>query len=62
MTAPLPRPGILDIQAYQAGESKIPGKSKIIKLASNESPLGASPQVAAAITAGFDSLIGRAHV
>jgi histidinol-phosphate aminotransferase len=56
MTAPLPRPGILDIQAYQAGESKIPGKSKIIKLASNESPLGASPQVAAAITAGFDSL------
>lgn len=56
MTVPAPRAGILDIQPYQAGESKIPGKTTVIKLASNESPLGCSPQVAAAISAGFATL------
>ena len=44
-----PRPGILDIQPYVGGESTIPGVSRVIKLASNESALGASPAAVAAI-------------
>lgn len=39
---PLPRPGILDIDPYIPGESKIPGGVKPAKLSSNETPLGAS--------------------
>ncbi len=45
---PQPRSKILDIQPYVAGESK-GGADKIIKLASNESSLGPSPNVAEAI-------------
>ncbi len=56
MNAPFPRPGVLDIAPYQPGESKIPGKDRIIKLASNETPLGASPKVRDAIIGGIDSL------
>ncbi|WP_417319560.1 histidinol-phosphate transaminase [Emcibacter sp.] len=44
-----PRKGILDITPYKPGESKIAGVDRIIKLASNESPLGASPKVYAAL-------------
>lgn len=44
MNTPLPRPGILDINAYVPGESKVPGGIKPAKLSSNETPLGASPQ------------------
>lgn len=44
MTAPTPRPGILDIEAYVPGESSVPGGKKPIKLSSNETPLGPSPQ------------------
>ncbi|MDS4072808.1 MAG: histidinol-phosphate transaminase [Defluviicoccus sp.] len=43
------RPGILDIQPYIGGESAIPGVARVIKLASNESALGASPAAVAAI-------------
>jgi len=43
MTAPTPRPGILDIQAYVPGDSKVVGAGKTIKLSSNETPLGPSP-------------------
>lgn len=39
---PQPRPEILSIKAYAPGESKVAGKSKIYKLASNENPLGPS--------------------
>jgi histidinol-phosphate aminotransferase len=45
--APIPRPGIMDIQAYVPGKSSAKG-SKIHKLSSNESAVGAS---AAAIAA-----------
>lgn len=45
--APVPKPGILDIQAYVPGESSVPGL-KPIKLSSNETPLGPSPQAVAA--------------
>lgn len=43
------RPGILDIQPYIGGESVVPGVARVIKLASNESALGASPAAVAAI-------------
>jgi histidinol-phosphate aminotransferase len=41
--APTPRPGVLAIEAYVPGESKLPGGVKPIKLSSNETPLGPSP-------------------
>jgi histidinol-phosphate aminotransferase len=39
-----PRPGIMTIAPYVGGESSLPGQNRIIKLASNESPLGPSPR------------------
>lgn len=41
---PKARPGILDIEAYVPGESKVPGGIKPAKLSSNETPLGPSPR------------------
>lgn len=49
MTAPLPRPGIMDIKAYVGGESALEGVSTIIKLSSNEGALGPSPKAAEAL-------------
>lgn len=40
---PTPKPGILSIAPYVGGKSKA-GDKKVIKLSSNESPLGASPK------------------
>ncbi len=40
---PIPRPGILEIDAYVPGESKVPGGIVPSKLSSNETPLGPSP-------------------
>lgn len=48
MTAPTPRPGILDIRPYVAGSSSASGGKKVHKLSSNESALGASPLAVAA--------------
>ena len=42
--APAPRPGILDIAAYVPGKSALPGTGPIVKLSSNETPLGPSPK------------------
>ena len=47
--APAPRPGVLDIEAYVPGKSHAPAGVRLHKLSSNETPLGPSPQVAAAI-------------
>lgn len=44
-----PRPGILEIAPYVGGESSIPGRERIIKLASNESALGPSPRAVEAL-------------
>lgn len=53
--APTPRPGVLAIEAYVPGESKVPGGVKPIKLSSNETPLGPSPAAVAAYkAAGLD--------
>ena len=40
---PVPRAGIMDIEAYVPGRSSAPGAAKIHKLSSNETPLGPSP-------------------
>jgi histidinol-phosphate aminotransferase len=48
IAAPQPKPGILEIDAYVPGESKLPAGLKPIKLSSNETPLGPSPKAIAA--------------
>ena len=39
-----PKPGIQDISLYVGGESQISGRKDVIKLSSNENPLGPSPR------------------
>jgi len=48
---PIPRPGILDIAPYVPGTSALPGAGKVIKLSSNETPLGPSPRAVEAYLA-----------
>ena len=43
-TRPEPRPGVLDIAPYVPGRSKSTGGTRLHKLSSNETPLGASPR------------------
>jgi histidinol-phosphate aminotransferase len=43
-----PQPGILEIAPYQGGESRLAGHAEVLKLSSNENPLGASPAAVAA--------------
>ncbi|MEX2199930.1 MAG: histidinol-phosphate transaminase [Dongiaceae bacterium] len=45
---PIPRPGILDVAAYVGGEHSLPGVNRVIRLASNENPLGPSEKAMAA--------------
>src|SRR5690606_6478317 len=47
-TVPQPRPGVLEIDPYVPGESKLPSGLVPIKLSSNETPLGPSPKALAA--------------
>ncbi|SFV36772.1 histidinol-phosphate transaminase [Hyphomicrobium facile] len=56
VTAPIPRPGILDIAAYVPGESKAGGGLPPVKLSSNETPLGPSPAAIAAFKAAAGEL------
>ncbi len=53
---PLPRAGVLEIDAYVPGKSAAPAGVKQHKLSSNETPLGASPQAIAAYKAVADKL------
>ncbi len=57
MTAPQPRPGILDIAPYVGGEARAEGADRLIRLASNEGALGPSPKAAAA----YRELAGELH-
>ncbi len=43
-----PKPGLAEVGHYMVGISRLPGFDRIIKLSSNESPLGASPLATAA--------------
>ena len=49
--APVPRPGILNIDSYVPGTSRLPGDGPVIKLSSNETPLGPSPSAVEAARA-----------
>lgn len=50
------RPRVAEIDAYVAGESEIPGRSKIYKLSSNENPFDASKAAVEAYKAAAGSL------
>ncbi|MBL4690224.1 MAG: histidinol-phosphate transaminase [Rhodospirillales bacterium] len=50
MSAPSPRPGIMDIAPYVGGESTLDGQDRVIKLSSNENAFGPSPLAVAAYT------------
>ncbi len=50
-----PRNGILNITPYKAGDAKIEGFDRVIKLASNESPMGPSPAAIAAAKGAIDA-------
>jgi histidinol-phosphate aminotransferase len=52
---PAPKAGILEIEAYVPGKSNAKG-TKIHKLSSNESPIGASPKAVEAFTAASAKL------
>jgi histidinol-phosphate aminotransferase len=45
---PVPRPGVMAIEAYVPGKSAAPAGVRVIKLSSNETPLGPSPKAAEA--------------
>jgi histidinol-phosphate aminotransferase len=64
LARPMPKPGINDIAPYVPGKSGARG-SRVFKLSSNESPLGASPRAVAAYQAAASSLAlypdGTAH-
>jgi histidinol-phosphate aminotransferase len=47
-TAPRPRPEVLKISSYVAGEAKVPGVNRIVKLSSNEGAFGPPPGAMAA--------------
>ena len=53
---PIPRGGVLDINAYVPGRSEAPGAAKVFKLSSNETPLGPSPKAIEAYRAAGDHL------
>ncbi|MCL4187927.1 MAG: histidinol-phosphate transaminase [Rhodobacteraceae bacterium] len=51
-----PQPGILDIALYVAGDSKVAGVDRPLKLSSNENPFGPSPAAIEAFRAAAGSL------
>jgi len=56
MSAPRPRPGILDIDLYVGGKSQVDGAARVIKLSSNEGALGPSPKALEAYRAKAEDL------
>jgi histidinol-phosphate aminotransferase len=73
--SPQPRPGILKIANYVAGDKSLPGSARTAVLSANESPLGPSPRAVEAARAVMSSVhlypdadtralneaLGRAH-
>ncbi|MDO5646567.1 histidinol-phosphate transaminase [Paracoccus sp. (in: a-proteobacteria)] len=51
-----PQPGIMDIALYVSGESALAGRDDVLKLSSNENPLGCSPRAAEAFQAAAGAL------
>jgi histidinol-phosphate aminotransferase len=56
MTAPRPRPGILEIEPYVGGKAHAAGGKPAIKLSSNESAIGPSPKAVQAYAAAATAL------
>ena len=56
LMSPEPKPGIFEISPYVGGRASVPGVAKVHKLSSNESPLGPSPKVFAALDEAKSSL------
>ncbi len=56
MTKITPQPGILDIAPYQGGASHVAGIENVVKLSSNENPLGPSDKAKAAYARAGHSL------
>ena len=56
MTAITPQPGIMQIELYVSGKSAIAGRADVLKLSSNENPLGAPPSATAAIAAAASAV------
>ena len=53
---PEPKPGILDITAYQPGKAKVDGVENPVKLSSNENILGSSEHAREAFKSAVDTL------
>ena len=51
-----PQPGILDIALYEGGKAKLAGQTQVLKLSSNENPLGPSPAALAALRSASPDL------
>lgn len=49
MTKIKPQPGIMEIALYQGGASQLPGHNDVLKLSSNENPLGPPPSAMKAV-------------
>jgi histidinol-phosphate aminotransferase len=49
MSRPVPRPNVLEIDAYVPGKAAAPGSGRVFKLSANESPLGPSPRAVQAL-------------
>lgn len=56
MSKLLPQPGIMDISLYQGGASAIAGRTEVLKLSSNENPLGPVPAAIAAAQAALPDM------
>ncbi|WP_299909347.1 histidinol-phosphate transaminase [uncultured Paracoccus sp.] len=50
------QPGIMEIALYVSGESKLAGRSDVLKLSANENPYGCSPAATAAFQAAATDL------
>jgi histidinol-phosphate aminotransferase len=53
---PVPRPGVVAIEAYMPGKSAAPAGVRLHKLSSNENPLGPSPEAREAYRAAAEKL------
>ena len=58
---PRPNPGIMEIALYQGGKSAIAGRTDVLKLSSNETPLGPPPSAQDAIHAAAAGTHGLAR-
>ena len=56
MTQITPQPGIMQIALYVSGESSLAGHDRVLKLSSNENPLGCSERARAAFVAAAADL------